>query len=231
MLDSTFSINTLSTILNKLVLLNENKYLRTIHIDDKKPIVEINVSFNTNELNNLFNISLKDDYEINVTFKNTAIMNEIKEINIIINNKTKEEIATINIKENEIIYKNNNDIYKFKIEFTNNDFILKISKNDILYSILNGTTIDDNYKYTYQTINNVYNINILTNKNNNEYSYEILKQKDEEEEILNIKLKIENTYLLERDTIHFIDINNKLINGIYNNDVNYFKNKFINFIN
>ena len=230
-LPSTISLNTLLSLEEKIKEIEDNKYLKSLYFNNKEPIVEINLSLATTDINKIFGTSLKDNYNIIATFKNNAIMNNIEEIKIIINNTTKSTRNTIFIKDNEITYKTPYDNYKIALETNNKDFIIKISKNDTLYSVLSGTSTINNYKYTYQIINKIYNINIISTKNNNIYNYEITKKKDEVEDTLNINLKVENTYLIEEDATNFIDADNGLIKDSYNNDINYFKDKFKNFLN
>jgi len=149
-LNSNFSINTLLSLEEKLSTIKEDKYIKNIYFANKKPIVEINLTLNTNELNEIFGFGLEEEYEVIATFKNNAIINNIEETKIIINNKTTLERKVITIKENELLYKINNDTYKMILESKDNNFTLKINKNDILYSVLTGTTNESNYIYTYQ---------------------------------------------------------------------------------
>lgn len=229
-LKSNSLLNIILSLEEKLLTINETKYIKSFYIDNKKPIVEINFTLNTIELNEIFKLNLEEEIDLIATFKNNAIKNNIEEIKIIINNKTKQERQVIEIKNNKLSYKKNNDIYLLDLEEHENNFNIKITKNDVLYSVLTVATTDNNYIYTYQAIDDIYNLNLKATKNNDIYSYEITKKKQELEEKVTIDLKIEEGYIIENNLTNIVEKNNLNIES-YNNNINYFKDKFLRFIN
>lgn len=231
LINSLFNINSLIELRNNLSKIDKNKYIKNIYLEGEKPIVEVNLTLSTTELNDIFGFNLVDDCEVIATFKNSAVMNEIEEIKIIINNKTTLERRVITIYEDKVLYKINDDTYKLVLEPNGDDFMLKISKNDVLYSVLSGTNNSDKYTYTYQVINTKYNISISTSKTTDGYFYEITKKENELEESLNINLKVENSYVIENKATNFVDLNDELIKQAYSSEINYFKDKFSYFIN
>lgn len=229
-LDYTFSINTLLKFSDILDNISEDKLVKNVYFLNQKPVVEVNLSFDSKRVNEIFELSLKDDYSVIVTFKNSAIMNEVLEIKIAINNETKSDRRVITMNGNNITYTVGGDTYSIVLEESDNDFTIRTSKNDILYSVFRGIDNEDNYQYSYQIIDKVYNINLFTYKNSDGYKYELKSKKNEIEEVIDITLNIENSYLIEHDAANFIDYSNQLVTSKYNNDINYFKDKFLKFV-
>lgn len=225
-----FDINNLSNLKDNLSKIDSNKFIKSVYLVEKKPVVEVNLTLNTLDINNIFGFNLTDDYEVIVTLRNDAIMNELKEFKVIINNKSTLERKTISIYEDKIIYKVGEDTYQLVLTPNNDNFMIKINKNDDLYSILSGVVSEDSYRYDYKVINQNYSISVITTKIDNSYTYNIIKKKDELEENLDINLNIETGYMIENIENGFIDKDNDLIKETYLNEINYFKDKFSYFI-
>lgn len=230
LLDNVFSVSSFLEFESKLNNIDESKYLKSIYLKDERPVVEINFSLNTSDLNRIFGVELSDEYEVLATFKNNAITNKIIEIKIVLNNNTNSIRKVITINDEFILYNSGEDVYKIILQENKDNFIIKISKNDQLYSVFSGVENEENYHYVYQIIDTIYNINIYAYKNENGYLYEIVKKNNEIEKKMSINLNIDNTYLIEGDINNFIDDDNKIISDNYNNDINYFKDKYLEFI-
>jgi len=229
-LANSFSINTILDIEKILNGISEDKFIKNVYFDGTKPIVEVNMTFNSEEINNMLGLGLVDDVEAIVTLKNSAIMNSVEEIKIIINNKTSGNRRVITIIDDDIIYDDGNDTYNMNLEVNGDNFILKVSKNDILYSVLNGNDSGDRYQYNYKIVDEVYNISMSAIKNEIGYSYVLNSKKGEIQEVINIDLKIGDNYLIENNITNVVESSNQLISNTYNNDINYFKDKLLKFV-
>ena len=225
-----FDINNLSMLKDNLSKIDSNKFIKSLYLVDKRPVVEVNLTLNTVEINDIFGFNLVDDCEVIISLRNDAIMNELVEFKIIFNNKSTLERKTITFLEDKILYKVGEDNYKLVLTPNNDNFMIKINKNDDLYSILSGVVSEDSYRYDYKVINSNYSISVITTKIDNSYTYDIIKKKDDLEMSLNINLNIENGYMIETGENGFIDKDNELIKETYLNEINYFRDKFSYFI-
>ena len=169
--------NTLNTFLK------EEKYIKTFYFDKKTPIVEINFTLTDNDINSLFHTTiLKEKYNIIITLKNDALKNEIKSIQVVVNNKTKNHRSTFEYQNQSLIYQNfKNEKYKFILVNNQKDFNMKIYKNEELYSILLGKSYEKSYTMTYQIINKIYNISLTKTEEKSLTTYKIVFKKEEEE--------------------------------------------------
>ena len=154
-----------------------DKYIKKFYFYNERPVVEVDLVLNTNDINKILgngdnNLELSDDYNINIVSKNDAIMNDIVEVKIIINNKTKDTREVISYIDGNIVYVDSKGISnKMVLSEKDNDFILKFYKDDVLYSVLSGKREDDKYNYTYQVIDKIENVSLEVLNNKNEYSY------------------------------------------------------------
>ena len=132
--------------------------------------------------------------------KNDAIKNNIQNIKIVINNKTKNERNVITYDGKNLIYKDNKGIKnKFILTKKNNDFTLKYYKDDILYSVLSGTKDNNTYTYTYQVIDKKYNITLLIAKSQNEYQYNLKSNIEDKVNNISITGKFTDNGAIEED--------------------------------
>lgn len=167
----------LDNIQNNYNNITSDKYIRKVYFDDKRPVVEVNLVLDREDINNILgrginNLELKDDYSITVTMKNGAIMNDIKEIKLVINNKTTKIRKVINYKKGTIEYSDNKrNISKFVLANEDSNFSLKYYKDDVLYSVLSGGEDNNKYVYTYQVIDRVYNIKLTIGNDSSNYSF------------------------------------------------------------
>lgn len=229
-LNKSFSINTLFKMADILNGISNEKGIKNIYFDDGKPIVEVNMTFNTNDINQMLDLGLVDDYEVIVTLKNSAIMNNIEEVKMVINNKTLDDRRVITIVDNNIVYVDGSNTYNMNLEVNDNNFILKINKNDILYSVLNGNDSGDRYQYNYKIVDEDYNISVSTIKSESDYDYAFNSNRGELKETMDIHLRMDDTYLIETDTTNVVSVTDEVIANTYNSEINYFKDKLLKFI-
>lgn len=190
----TKTINSSITKEKILALLKQKKSYRTIYISNHQPIVEVNYTFTSSEINKLLGENkIKDDYQWILTLKNNALTNEIISIKLIINNEGKNERSTIEYEKNKVCLTTpKNHKLEFVLVTEKNDFQLKIYKEGEIYSILIGREYEHKYEYTYQVIDKIYNIKLDIMKESTGYLYEISSKinKDKEEYVQDIKIKL-----------------------------------------
>lgn len=206
-----YVLNNINNNYNNIV---SNNYIRKFYFENKRPIVEVDLVLDSNDINNILgngsnNLEVKDDLEVSIIMKNGAIMNNIKNIKIIINNKTTKERIVINYKNNIIEYSDNNG-NKSKITLTvnNNNFSLKYYSNDVLYSVLSGDGDNGKYIYNYQVIDKVYNLKISIKNINNNYSFLLESNIDNNIDNILIDGTFVNEGSIEEDVNDVIKYNN-----------------------
>ena len=144
---------------------SSDKYIKKFYFENKEPIVEVNLELSKNDINNIFgsdnNLEIDDDLEVAITMKNNAIDNNIKSIKIVINNKTDNTREVINYQDNVLLYTDNEGSVT-KVEFKENSdkFEIRVSKNDILYSVLSSTQGDGDNSYSYHIIDKIYSVDL-----------------------------------------------------------------------
>lgn len=154
--------------------LPKDKFIKKFYINENTPIVESNLVLTNEDLKTALNLnSQTNSYEALLTFKNNSITNDIISIKITINNLTTNERKVILYEKGNLTYKDDNQNLKFQLEEKNEDLTLKIYQNDILFSVLTGTRQESSYQYTYQVIDEIYNITLKVKHENNTYYYEI----------------------------------------------------------
>ena len=135
------------------------KFIKKVYIDNATPIVESNLVLNNEEITSSLGLNnQKDTYQVLFTFKNNAISNKIISMKIIVNNLTTGNRALIIYQNNYVTYKDDNNNLKFELVGNQDDFNLKIYKDDVMYSVLSGLKANDTYQYLYQVIDQIYNI-------------------------------------------------------------------------
>ena len=173
--------NILANIRNNFLdYVSDNNYVKKFYFYNGRPVVKIDLSLNSKAINKILgngnnNLSLKDDYEVIITTRNDAIMNDIKNIKIVINNKTKKNRVVLSYDGNDLLYTNNEGVaYRYNLEYKNDKFNLKIYNGDVLYSALEGYKDNDKYIYNYQYIDKLerYSLEILYK--NEEYNYKFI---------------------------------------------------------
>lgn len=150
----------------------EEKANKSIYLEGYVPIVSANLVLGKEDVNSLFGTNLiKDDVEVIFTLKNQALTNEIISMKLVFNNKTKNTRDVYNVVGNEISHTNNKgQVTKFVLVKNDTDFKLSIYKGDSLYSVLVGNSLEGNYKYTYQIIDELYTLNLVV-----KYDFDVIK--------------------------------------------------------
>lgn len=159
----------------------KDRMIRTFYIKDYTPIVEINLQLNQEDINSLLGYSIfKEDTEVSFTFQNHALTDEVLQLKIVYHNKKQDVREVVSYQDGEIFYVNNDGVTRrFVLQWTQEDFILKIYQEDVLYSVLTGNRQEDLYQYHYQIIDQVYNLTLdVTGKDGN-YLYHFTSNVEE----------------------------------------------------
>lgn len=186
--------------------ITEDRYIKKFYLDGYIPIVEANLVVKNEDIGHFFSIDLKDEYEVMFTFKNHAFTNKIISMKITINNLTNNQRSLITYQEGMITYSDDNGVdLKFVLNQDNEDFNLKVYKDEVLYSVLSGMKSEDSYQYMYQVIDEFYNISINVTNDGNRYVYEVTSNiaVGEERVTRNIFITLEEkeNIILESDAI------------------------------
>lgn len=202
--------------------INKYNYVKKFYFYENIPVVEVSFSLGKIELEKILEKSLKDDYIVNVTLKNNAFSNEILNIEIVIKNNNS-DIKTIVFSDDNILVNTGNNNYEFKFNFDADMFNVKVYKDKGLYSVLSGTPTLNTYKYTYQIIDELYTINLITSKKDDKYKYELSSKINNVSS--NLMLSVSNMSNVSNKLIATIDNNNltELDKTNYNNDMNLLK--------
>ena len=222
-IDNSFSSN-FNLNLKYLSTLNKDKYIKTFYIKNKIPTVETNIVLSKVDLEELLGIMFLNDYEAIITCENNAITNEIINIKIIINDKITWERKVINFHNNTIYYKDSNNDLHFDILLKNNDFTIKIYKNDILHSVINGIEKVNTYNYSYQIIDKLYTLNLITRTESDKYIYEFSSSINSVKSTLTLSLSDISSNLFELVNYQDLSVEEQ---EIYKRD----KNILLDFIN
>ena len=136
--------------------------LKKIYLQGYMPIVEVNYVLNQDNLNQLFGEGfIKDSLEVVVTVKINGITGVLVDSKYVVNNKTKNIRNVYNYLDGNVTFVNNNGKKTFfELEKDGDDFKLKISKDDVLFSVLTGSGEKGNYQYAYQIIDKIYNLQL-----------------------------------------------------------------------
>lgn len=164
-------INNLEQIKTSITAIKEDKYKKNLYLNNKTPIVAVDLVLKEEDINNILGLS---NHEAILTLKNNALTNQLISIKIAITNKKTNKRYVLTYQNNELIIKSDNK-EPIKLILTNkdNDFTLKTYQNDTIYSVLTGTKQSDDYLYTYQIIDKIYNINLAITKEENNYQYKL----------------------------------------------------------
>ena len=167
-------------IINGYNSISSDKYIKKVYLEDKRPIVEIDLVLNTDDVNNILggksnNLYVSDDVEISIIMKNDAVTNDICNIKIVINNKTNNRREVINYQEDELTFTDDQGLNdKLIFNRDGSDINLKYYKDNLLYSVLTGKLENNKYIYMYQVIDEIYNIKLSVDNNGNSYNYLLL---------------------------------------------------------
>ena len=157
--------------------ISKDKYIKKLYLLNKKLIVEVNLSLNTNDLNSILgdnSLEINDNLNVNITTKNDAITNEIDDVKVVINNETLNKRTVITYDNKSVTITDDKGTNK-KIVFNkkSNYYDVKFYNNNILYSVLSLENGSNKYVYAYRVIDKLYSINLEVNKDNNDVKYKM----------------------------------------------------------
>lgn len=178
---------------------NDISFAKKIYFDEKKAIVEVSFTLHQQDINQLLGTSLfNDDVELIFTLKNNAFTDEIVSSKIVINNKSLNTRSVLTYQDHIFFFTDNNGkITKYTLQMKHDDFILKVVKDDILYSILSGTKKENSYLYSYQIIDKIYNLSFDINFNDANTTYKFHSNIEKDGEKVEKSLSIVNTFLFD----------------------------------
>ena len=212
--DEYISLNTKNAILDYQNLskqfsnyITKDDYIKKFYLDGVNPIVETNLVLSQEQVKNILGLSgQKKQYEVTFIFKNHAFTSEALSMKMIINNLNNNKRYVILYQDEALTISDDQALnLKFTLENKNQDFTLKIYKNDNIYSVLSGVKQEDDYLYKYQIINQIYNISLTVSKAIDHYSYHLLFNIENEEGVVVQKeaelslLQLENIILDEKN--------------------------------
>lgn len=150
---------------------DKSNYKRSFYFEGDKPIVKVEINLDKNDINKM--IGTGDlNYNINITLLNHALSDDIISAKVIVNNNSNNNRDVYVYNGKTIIHTNDKNILeKYEISNKDNNFTLKVYKNDSLYSVLSGEDVFGNYNYLYQVIDSKYNIKLTVNNSNKNYNY------------------------------------------------------------
>ena len=157
--------------------ISKDKYIKKLYLLNKKLIVEVNLSLNTNDLNSILgdnSLEINDNLNVNITTKNDAITNEIDNVKVVINNETLNKRTVITYDNKSVTITDDKGTNK-KIVFNkkSNYYDVKFYNNNILYSVLSLENGSNKYVYAYRVIDKLYSINLEVNKDKDDVKYKM----------------------------------------------------------
>lgn len=171
--------------------ITEEKYIKRFYFDGYIPVVEASLVLKDEDIRNIMTFDLKNQYEVLFTFKNNAFTNEIISMKMTINNLGTNERQLVTYQNGKIIYSDGEEInLKFVLSSKDEDFNLKVYKDDVLYSVLSGTKQEESYRYMYQIIDQIYNISLVAVEDSNDYVYDITSNIEKNGDIISRSLSI-----------------------------------------
>ena len=210
-----------STFLKEI---DKDRYIKTFYLDGKVPIVEVNLILERVELERILGRKIINEYEAIITVQNHAFSNEILNIKIVLNDRITSTRKVITIENNTIYYKDDNNNLKFNVLIKNDDFTIKVYKDDILYSVLNGMENVNTYDYSYQIIDKLYTLKLKTRLEYGNPIYEFTSSIDGIISTMNLELMTNSNKLSEM--VNYVDLIEEE-KKIYVNE----KNILLDFIN
>ena len=217
---------------NFLDLVSDNKYNKKFYFYNGRPVVKIDLILDTKDLNKILsngdnNLLIKDDYNVIITTRNDAVMNDIKNIKIIINNKTSGNREVIYYDGDDLNYTNKDGVkYKYDLNNNSDKFNLKIYKDDILYCALEGEKDNDKYIYNYQFIDKLerYTLEVMYDKS--KYNYNLVSNINNKSKTISISGEYFDDGAIsegELDVSMYRDIDDRYRDIINNSLINFLK--------
>ena len=186
-----------------------DKYIRKLYFDGKNPIVEVNLILEKSDINNILGVDsglqIKDDYQLNITMKNSAISNEIKEIKVVINNKTKNTRQVLLFKSKVLYYTDSKD-NKYSIKYNENKNNIQIKKNNVLTSVVQISAKNNTNIYNYKEIDKIYTISLSVEKVKNNFEYGIETNIDDVARAVKISGEYKKGEAINENTVNAINL-------------------------
>lgn len=155
--------------------LSKDKFIKKFYLNDTIPVVESSLVLDNNDIIEAIKPNYYDGtYEVLFTFKNNAIKNEIISMKMVVNNLMTNERMVLIYENDYLTYMDDNVNFRIELEEDeDNYFKLNFYQNDNLFSVLTGTMQENSYQYTYQLIDEIYNIYLTISKDSDIYNYEL----------------------------------------------------------
>lgn len=173
-----------------------DRYIKQFYVEDKGPIVEVNVTFTSDDLMKIFSgLKLTDQYSVMVTLKNQAVSNEIVGMKVVLNNQTQGKRMVVTYQDEVLEYTTDEGkSVKFVLQNEEADMTLKIYQGEELYSVLSGSSKKTSYQYTYQIIDQVYNLGLNIKEEEGKEEYELTSNIEVDGEIESATLVVSGLY-------------------------------------
>ena len=209
-----YNIDNLGTIVSNIkdnyrTNITSDKYIRKFYFDGKNPIVEVNLILEKNDINNILGVNsglqIKDDYQLNITMKNSAISNEIKEIKVVINNKTKNTRQVLLFVSKVLYYTDSKD-NKYSIKYNEDKNHIQIKKNNVLTSVVQISAKNNTNIYNYKEIDKIYTISLSVEKVKNNFEYGIETNIDDVARAVKISGEYKKGEAINENTVNAINL-------------------------
>lgn len=195
---------------NFLNQVSQDQYIKKFYLDGSIPVVEVNLVLEDQDVQKVIDSSfLKSSYEVLFTFKNHAVTNEILSMKMAITDLKSNQRMVITYLDGELVYSDDQGYqWKFILSTKQEDFTLKIYREEVLYSVLSGTKKEESYQYMYQVIDQVYNLTLDIEKEEDDYLYVFTSSVEKngimEKKNAKVTLRYRDEVILEEDTSHAV---------------------------
>ena len=200
-----------STVLENLKnYLKTAKSMKNFYFDQHTPIVEVNFTMSGQDLQDIFSSEWFASYQAIVTFQNHAFTNEICSMKLVLTNTKNRHRYALLYQKDEITYTApDGQKYLGIIKKNGEDFSMRIYRDDSFYSIFLKKKEKDQYVYTYQILDRVYNITFSVSEGNGNYSYQVLSDIEHDGEtrevLVKLNLQKQEKGLLEESSLTEVD--------------------------
>ena len=237
--DRLFTIDNFDYVLgnirnNFLSFISDKNYSKKFYFYNGRPVVMIDVILNSNDINTILsngdnNLIVKDDYDVVITSRNDAIMNDIKNMKVVIKNNTKDTRIVIFYDGKDIIFTDVDGVeYRYSLSVNDNDFILKIYKGNVLYSALEGEKDGNDYVYNYQYIDKLERYSLDVSFNDNKYVYKFSSNIDNNVKNMIVNLEYYDEGAVDEndlDVVMYRDVGDKYRDVISGNLIDFLNKK------
>ncbi len=218
---------------NFLDFVSDSNYSKKYYFSyNGRPVVKIDLTIDSKGLNRILGngnneLVVKDDYSIIITTINDAIMNDINSIKVVVNNKTKNTREVYNYDGKDLVYTDNDGVnYKYVLDINKKRTTLKMYKDDILDSVLEGEKENNKYVYNYQFIDKYERYSLEVSYSGNSYNYKIISTINNKSSVISVDGVYTNEGIIEEDTLDvslYRDISDSERSIISNSLISYLK--------